>query len=186
MINFNELNNLLSSAACGSRAAECHGFLCGYLCVRSEIEDDVLKECLMADLEDNEAVSQCLEQLSLMACSIIDEIGSDTFALGLLLPADDASLADRSAALTDWCGGFLSGLGAAGITDFDLLSYECREVIQDLYKICRLDTDNVENGDEGNEASLMELIEYVRMGAILVHDELRKDTGRKNEYTKLH
>ena len=186
MINFNELNQLLASAACGSRAAECHGFLCGYLCVRSQVEDTVLKECLMAELEENDLAPQCMEELSLLSRSVSEQISSANFKLELLLPGDDMSLADRSAALTEWCEGFLGGLGTAGMTDFDLLSFECRELIQDLYKICRLDPASIRDSSEEDEAALMELIEYVRMGAMLVHDELRMASDRKSESANLH
>ena len=50
-MNFDELNRLLNDARCGTRAAECHGFLCGYLCIYNELQEEVVKSCLLADVD---------------------------------------------------------------------------------------------------------------------------------------
>lgn len=185
-MNFNELNHLLGQSASGNGASECHGFLCGYLCVRDHLEESVLRECLMAETEESEMSSQCVGKLMHFAGTINQDIASEDFSLRLMLPPDSAPLNERSNALIQWCSGFLSGLGVAGITDFELLSPQCRELIQDLYKICRLDLDNIAEDSESDESALTELIEYVRMGAIMVHDELRSHTEQRPDSIKLH
>ena len=92
------------------------------------------------------------------------------------MPDDNSSLPERSAALIEWCEGFLSGLGIAGVTDFERLSFECRELIHDLYKICRLDVGDMEDTGEDEEAAFVELIEYVRMGTMMLHDEMHNSS----------
>jgi uncharacterized protein YgfB (UPF0149 family) len=173
-MNYKELDNLFMDAGTGSRAAECHGFLCGYLCVNDNLQDDTFRKYLLADMDDQQMCEECCKQINELASEVCQKIASVDFTLELLLPDESSPLSERSAALIEWCEGFLSGLGIAGVTDFDLLSFECREHVQDLYKICRLDVDEINDCGEEEEAAFTELIEYVRMGAMLLHVEMHK------------
>jgi uncharacterized protein YgfB (UPF0149 family) len=174
-MNYKELDNLLTDASAGSRAAECHGFLCGYLCVYDNMQEDTFRKYLLADMTDKEMFAECYKQITELAAEIYLKIASEDFTLELLLPDETCPLSERSEALVQWCEGFLSGLGVAGVTDFDLLSFECRELIQDLYKICRLDAEEINASGDEQEAAFSELTEYVRMGAMLLHVEMHKN-----------
>jgi hypothetical protein len=185
-MNYKELDNLLIDAGTGSRAAECHGFLCGYLCVNDSVQEDMFRKYLLSDMSDQQMCAECCKQITELAVEVCLKIASEDFTLELLLPDESSPLSERSAALIEWCEGFLSGLGIAGVTDFDLLSFECRELIQDLYKICRLDADEINGCGEEEEAAFTELIEYVRMGAILLHVEMHKSAFGTNRLGVLH
>ena len=171
MLNFEDLNKLLIDARAGSRAAECHGFLCGYLCITNNVEEEMFSKFLLADSIDDVTFDECCAQIAKLAADINTQISSSDFELQLLLPDDDRPLTERSIALMQWCQGFLSGLGVAGIVDTGSISAESRELIDDLYKICRLDADEINGSGEEEESALIELIEYVRMGAIMIHEE---------------
>ncbi len=173
-MNFRDLDNLLIDGRAGSRAAECHGFLCGYLCVSDRIQGNVLRHFLLADRNEDDLQEECYSRLLELAEDVGEKISADDYGLELLLPDDTIPLHERGAALVQWCEGFLSGLGVAGLTDFDLLTHECRELIQDFFKICRLDAADMQGHGETDEAAFMELTEYVRMGAILLHDEMHR------------
>jgi len=173
-MNFDELNRILSDARCATRAAECHGFLCGYLCINNDMTAVVFKSCLLADVFDEAASAPCLDSIKALATDVYAQISSTDFTLQLLLPADDRPLPERGASFIEWCEGFLSGLGAAGMVRFYTLSEECRELLDDLYKICRLDPDDMSESGEEEETALTELIEYVRIGAILMHEEFHR------------
>jgi uncharacterized protein YgfB (UPF0149 family) len=86
----------------------------------------------------------------------------------LLLPEDDASLADRADALLGWCRGFLGGYGL-GAGDAVPETPEAREALDDLGKIAasRLSYDD----PEGDEAALLEVSEFVRVAALLLHGD---------------
>ena len=173
-MNFRELNNLLIDARAGSRAAECHGFLCGYLCVNQHLQEDTFKEYLLAESMDQSMFAECYEKIAELANEVNTTILAGDYGLQLMLPDDNSPMSERGTALIQWCEGFLSGLGVAGISGTELLSIESREVIEDLYKICRLDVDDIDEGGDDEESAFIELIEYVRMGAILLHEELHK------------
>jgi len=173
MLNFDDLNKLLIDAQAGSRAAECHGFLCGYRCISNHVEEELFIKYLLADTTDDVTFHECCSQITELASDINTQISSSDFELQLLLPEDDRPLQERSIALIEWCQGFLSGLGIGGMVDTDSISAESREFIDDLYKICRLNAEEIEDSGEEEESALIELIEYVRMGVIMIHDEFQ-------------
>ena len=185
-MNFRELNNLLINAGSACHAAECHGFLCGYLCHGDVVNDDIFKQYLFSDMMDPEVLTECNRKLYELAAEVGAAIRAHDFTLELFLPADSCSLAERSAALARWCEGFLNGLGIAGLPEFDLLSDEGREVIQDLYKICRIDVENIAETGEDEESAFMELVEYVRMGAMLLYEEFQQINVSDENRRKLH
>ncbi len=173
MLNFDDLNKLLIDAKAGSRAAECHGFLCGFRCINNHVEEELFRKYLLADTTDNVIFHECCTRIAELASDINTQISSTGFELHLLLPEDDRPLQERSIALIEWCQGFLGGLGVGGMVDPDSIPAECREFIDDLYKICRLNADEIEDTGEDEESALIELIEYVRMGVIMIHDEFQ-------------
>lgn len=185
-MNYKELENLLIDANAGSRAAECHGFLCGYLCVSDNLQEDTFRRYLLADMTDQQAFLECYKQIAELAAEVYLKITSEDFTLELLLPDETSPLSERSVALVQWCEGFLSGLGVAGVTDIDLLSFECRELIQDLYKICRLNADEINRYGNEEEAAFNELTEYIRMGAMLLHVEMQNTAFGTNRPGVLH
>ena len=90
----------------------------------------------------------------------------------LFLPDDDVSLADRSESLTHWCSGFLVGLGLSGIGDKADIPDDAKEFLTDLAEISCADF-LIENSDDSDEAAFMELVEYARVGTMLVYETLR-------------
>lgn len=186
MLNFNDLNKLLIDARAGSRAAECHGFLCGYLCINKNVEEEMFREILLADAADEVIFDECCVQITELASEINTQISSSDFELQLLLPDDDRPLQERSFALTQWCQGFLSGLGIAGMVDTGSISVESRELIDDMYKICRMNAEETGGSGEEEESALVELIEYVRMGAIMMHDEFQNSLVAMKHFEVLH
>ena len=70
--------------------------------------------------------------------------------------------------------GFGLGTGLRG----EAFSEDCREVLTDYTKICRVELD--EETDEEDEWALEDLIEYVRMGAVLIFEETYPDNYGNN------
>ena len=85
----------------------------------------------------------------------------------LLLPDDEVDLSQRTAALGQWCYGFLTGFGSAGKTD-RVLTEESEDGLRDLAAIAQI---AVEDGDESDEADYMEVTEYVRQLAASLYLE---------------
>jgi uncharacterized protein len=99
------------------------------------------------------------------------QLESPDFSFDLLLPPDDAGLEQRVEALAHWCRGFLFGLGSSGLTEGGLVG-DCRELMSDMEHISRVRPD-IDSTDEESEFALMEITEYVRIGALSIYQELR-------------
>lgn len=87
--------------------------------------------------------------------------------LNLVLPTDDEPLAMRVKHLAQWCEGYLYGMGLGALGE---VSKEVTEVLADFGEISLIEIPEQE--DEQANESLIELIEFVRMGAIMVYEEL--------------
>lgn len=151
-------------------AAESHGMLCGMLCHPEGFDPDAwLRHVRGADHGRRFADLPHGNPLSLMIATTVRALAGDDFAFAPLLPADDAPLAQRAEALGAWCRGFLSGFGlhGAGVK----LGEEGREYLRDLYSIGRIAVD--EGLDEEGERAFLEVVEYTRMGAMMLHEQFR-------------
>lgn len=163
--------------ACGSdsRAAESHGVLCGLLC--SGVDDalgswlaELLPGYSAADLLQKELRGQ-LEQLYKDTQEAISGPG---LGFSPLLPGDDQPIGERARALTEWCQGFLYGVGLAGIDLDRQLSEETREAMRDFTEITRMDLEALDESEEQEDA-LTEITEFLWVAAMLVHEEVVHD-----------
>lgn len=166
--SFNDLQRVLIQAHALTDAAEAHGTLVGSLCSTP---------CSLADwlgdiLPDGNA--DPLSAASLRA--IFDEtsgaLGEGMLQFRLLLPTDDESLDQRTAALGEWCQGFLYGLGAGVRPDPDTLQGEAAEILRDITEITHVGVDP-DDGSESNEQAFAELVEFVRVGVQLLYEQLQ-------------
>ena len=169
MIEYDELENILSEANAGIRAAECHGFICAVICTTTNVNQDIVKHYLLAD-EMQDIMHESYDSIMHLVAEIIEQMRSINMDLQLMLPDEDSTLKARCEALVEWCQGFLSGLGVGGINKSELTD-ACKTLVEDLYKVSLLETEDIDKQGEQGEKDLMELIEYVRMGAIYLYDE---------------
>lgn len=111
---------------------------------------------------------------------VLDSLEREDFGFQLMLPADSVPLAERAAALAQWCEGFLAGLALAGQDQqhWDDLPAELVEGFDDLVAIAQLGA-----ADDDAERDLVELVEYVRLVVLSAHSELvAKDRTEKPEH----
>ena len=165
-----ELQDILHRIDSAVGASEAHGWLCGALCVR---EGFGAAEWLagLADDADGAAAAGELPTFMELHAEILESLRSEDFVFAPLLPAEDAPLAERVAALAEWCGGFLYGVGAAGASEAAAKSGAVAEILGDLSEISRAEIEPGRDQDSG-EADYTELQEFVRAGAQLAWEEL--------------
>jgi uncharacterized protein YgfB (UPF0149 family) len=101
-----------------------------------------------------------------------------------LLPDDDYAIEQRLEALIAWVRGFLEGMALSAGESLGQAPDEIRELIEDLVAISQL-SDEEEQGDE-SEHQLMEIIEYVRLGALSVFTEFNPPEKPKKAAPTLH
>ncbi len=163
--------------------SECHGSICGYVCGISSADytDWMTQVLLEIDKRDalEEPVNLDLDQKSydlpgLMTVFRVTaaQLSDPGFEFSLLLPSDEVGLEERTEALAAWCQGFLFGLTACGIRKFESLSEDVNEVIRDIVEISKAGLN--EGVTEEDEAAFEEVVEYVRMGVLLIWTEIRQ------------
>jgi uncharacterized protein YgfB (UPF0149 family) len=163
-------------------AAEFHGTACALLCTRANPRlDEWIDEIVIT--EHRPQSRNWLRPLFESIENSQRAFDDGNYSLELLLPDDDVPLNERSRALSDWCAGFLFGLGLAG-SGTEALSGEAREVVVDLTEFTRIDPED--DGSESAEKAFQEIVEYVRVGVLLIYEELVRAGKAAAGQTRLH
>lgn len=170
---FNALTTALDDTELKLHASQVHGLMSGILCGKfnqqSEWEELVMGEKLSPETRE------VLQQLYVGSAG---QLADFLFEFKLVMPDESEGLAVRAEALSVWCQGFLTGLTAAGIPITEREDSEITECIDDLIEIAKMDYDEVVDSEEDEEA-YAELIEYVRMAAILIYQESHEGSKPK-------
>lgn len=93
-------------------------------------------------------------------------------AFELLLPDEEETLFTRVAAMQEWCAGFLLGISMAGVKEHAKLPQDSRELLADFSEIGMSGQFDLED-ETASEEALEEISEYVRMGVLLINEELQ-------------
>ena len=168
-VDYDDVNAELMALHAGVLASECHGFMCGYFCASNTITAEVWQDFLLVGIDESVDLGDCFEILSQLANQVHEQLLADEFSFSPLLPDDNSAISERSSALAEWSAGFISGLGIGGLGDKPKLIDECDEFIKDLVSISRMETAPEEGEDI--EGALFEIVEYIRVGVIMLHQE---------------
>lgn len=188
--SYAELCDALAAAGISSDCAELHGGLCASLCIGGVRAAQAWLEEWMRDSSSEPHEREAAEEaLRVLENRTWEALNAGEFGLRLMLPEDDADLAERVEALASWCQGFLSGLGLAGfkIRHDESEDTDAMEIIRDFAEISRAAVDKDDSESQRNEADfqLAQLVEYVRVGAQIVFEGLA--ARRQNELSqKMH
>jgi uncharacterized protein YgfB (UPF0149 family) len=177
-VTFAEMTRVLEGLGSSVRAAEAHGCLVGALCTTL---DYPLERWLEEIIPDEEARNGQAEQaLRLLYSDTLNALRGGDMEFQVLLPGDDTSLAVRAGGLSQWCQGFLYGFGTgSGNVKRDKLPGNVNEILNDLTHIGRATVEIEGEGDDSEEAAYVEVVEYVRVGVQLIHDELIPAKARR-------
>ena len=145
--------------------AELHGAQCGWLAGGGGADAGWLARIMADDAQAPPPPGGALERLFTASAAQLED---RDFGFELLLPDGEASLAERSGALFDWCRGFLGAFGLAAGAE-PKLSDEGGEALADLAKLASATPQ--EEGDQEDEAALAEIEEFVRVATLLLHGD---------------
>lgn len=168
------LDRTLAAAGATSEASEAHGMLCGLVCLHGSRAGRYWVEAIPGiSAAGHPGVHSALAQLALSTAA---ELEDPAFRFTPLLPADDASLAERAEAIGEWAQGFLYGLGEAGRRPALAAKLEqepLSELVADLTEITRASVvDDEPGGGDEEEQAYAELVEYLRVATQLFYLEL--------------
>jgi uncharacterized protein YgfB (UPF0149 family) len=168
-VGHDELDTLVTRLRLGTVASELHGSLCGYLAGGGSLRGTSVLAALQLDGEATDPSEDDQLQLDRLARQCETELADPELGFEPLLPADDRPLTERAEAMVEWCRGFLGGFGLAGTQAHAHLSDEAQEILRDLGTVAASSFD-FGNEDEDEDA-LIEVQEFVRVGALLLHTE---------------
>jgi len=151
--------------------SELHGSLCGRLALGGRPAQEEWINLVAEHMGlTPEVVAEANESVVLEApVTTLMELKANDMDFQLLLPDDDYSLAQRLEALTAWVRGFLEGMAVTAGSKLGEAPEEIRELIEDLISISQASAEV--DDSESDEHQLLEVSEYVRLGALAVYTE---------------
>jgi uncharacterized protein YgfB (UPF0149 family) len=170
-----ELASAIETLRLGMGASDLHGSLTGYLCAGGTAGAEEWPAAL--ELEPDAKKNLHTDALSRLYRDCRAQLAGPDLGFEPLLPAADAPVERRADALVEWCRGFLGGVGLSGSAR-TVLSADASEVLADLGRIAasRFDYDD----DEEDESALSEVLEFVRVGVLLLHTELTRPRAMRH------
>jgi uncharacterized protein len=169
-----ELAQALASLRLGISVSELHGSLTGFLCAGGAPAESTWLHDLALDEVDDALVGSATRPLfDRLFVDCTQDMDDPDLGFDLMLPSDEQPMTDRALALVEWCRGFLGGLGLSGAKLDSGLSDETNEVLHDLSRIAATNFDAGDTAEDDEEA-YVEVVEYVRVGVMLLHNELTK------------
>jgi len=189
-LNFNELTDyfrpFLQQIGMNSSLAEAHGLFAGILCVNPpsindnldkndseenlDSQDNIWFELLDLEIDQNNYLAvEAKKEVDVFYQSILQQLNSEDMDFKLLI-TDDDNINERVADFSIWIQSFLYGLGLNKDALLDKGSEEVKDFIKDIVQISHAEDYELSSEDE-DENALFELIEYVRMGVLLIYQE---------------
>lgn len=149
------------------------GTLCGLLCASADIGNDVWFSTLGLNIDPSNLLHiEAESAFSQLRTVSLKQLNDSLCGFHLLLPDESEDVELQVQALGDWCQGFLVGLSAGGIQDFTRQPEDVAEILKDFSEIARAGTCYDLDGSEEDEGSYQQLVEYVRVGVLLINEEL--------------
>lgn len=163
-----QLADVLARLRLGVGASDLHGSLTGFLCAGGHADE---KSWLTAlELDSDPAAGDPYEALAPVYQECAAALDDPELRFEPLLPASETTLDARADALVEWCRGFLGGMGLAGSGPRQTLTPDATEILDDFGTIAgsRFEYENAEE----DENALAEVVEFVRVGVLLLHTEM--------------
>lgn len=157
--------------------AECHGVACGLLVRQPESGADAFLGLLgMLEIVQQPGVA-LREVLAEMFLAAGHQLADEEMQLAIWLPDDEESLEERTAALAQWCNGFLASIGSGQDGRLKTLSEEAGEALADLGEIALAEVDEAgfqaDLDFEEEEQAFAEIVEYIRIAVLILREDLR-------------
>jgi uncharacterized protein YgfB (UPF0149 family) len=182
-LDFDLIADVFVSESISASPAELHGQLCGYLAsgVVLPLEDWLTIVAEFCDIEGwkEEASRAVIVELYTATLTLLQ---NGEYALVPSISDDDAELCERGVTLSQWAHGFLAGYGLSG--QKNTLSDETKQILRDFANISGMQAEmRVLEENNDNEADLTELVEYVRLSAMMMYTE-HHDVNPNIDHTK--
>ncbi|MEL0629743.1 UPF0149 family protein [Psychromonas aquatilis] len=164
--NFDKISQALEAADLFTNAAETHGVLSGFVCGGIKLEDNSWQPLFNDVVNEGMGLPHSVKNLiSEIYSDVVKQCSDDGLGFNLLLPDDEKPLDERAEAMAQWSQGFLVGFGMVQ-QSLNQAPDDVQEVIRDIRDISQLSLD-FEQEDEESEIAFSEIVEYLRVSAML-------------------
>jgi len=173
--NYDRMNEFFEREGLLPSAAEIQGMLSGMIASGMQTDGNEWL-LLMSDLanEGQDFSSETKMKLQEMYQDVCAALRDSDLGYQPMLPSEHEPLYERLQAMTGWVQSFLVGFGVNQV-NLANVSADLREAIEDMVEIAKLDFE-VEDEEEG-ERAYFEILEYLRVSAILSFNELGQTGG---------
>ncbi|MCE2596518.1 UPF0149 family protein [Motilimonas cestriensis] len=183
--DFDEVTRIFESASLMVGAAEVHGVLAGLVCAGVKLDatsweapfNDLINEGLGLPAEAKKTATQ-------LYSIICEQLTDGNMGFKLLLPDDEVPLDERAEAMAQWAQSFLVGFGIMQ-SKLNQAPENIQELITDIRDISQVSLD-FEQEDEESELAFNEVVEYLRIGALLCFNEFAQPLTTTNDKPTLH
>jgi yecA family protein len=177
---YQELQHKLTTANASANAAEVHGVICGVISSNQELPIYWFEELFDQAEEGDLLVADCRSEVEELFTNTIRQIEDAGLGMQLLLPDDENSLATRAQAVSQWCQGFLYGIGLSGDAFEQQLSDEAKEALEDIASFTRMDVGGIEESEQ-EEGALVEITEFIWVASMLIRETLLTNPVEHNQ-----
>lgn len=187
-VEFERWANVFTAHKAFSHPSELHGALCGRLAAGSRIEEEewLAMVCEHMGLPENAAGEA--DDLSVFMNEAYEQalafMKSADMSFHPMLPDDDYALDQRLEALVAWVRGFLEGMALSAGESLGEAPDEIRELIKDMVAISQVSED--QESDQESEQQLVEITEYIRLGALAVFTEFNPPEKPASQAETIH
>ena len=186
-LNYQDVTQALERVEVASDAAECQGAMSAVICFAGEAGFAVwlgshLPEIESAKMDGDALATDTARITELLYRSVCDQLMAGSLEYQLLLPEDDTDLEMRTEAMMHWCQGFLLGLQYVGIADNGRFHEDLAEIIKDITEISQMSLGELDHSEE-EEQSYAELVEYLRVGVMLLWETLSAQESQSSTST---
>lgn len=164
--SFVQLTEILEEGELFTSASEIHGILSGFICGGIDLDSKGWLAHLNDVINEGMGLPPKTKKLAhTLYANIVSQVTDDGLGFSLLLPDDEQPLDDRCDSMSQWAQGFLLGFGMVqqGLNES---TEEIQELIKDIRDISQVSLEFEEENEEF-EIAYAEIVEYLRIGAML-------------------
>ncbi len=193
MQDYQDLTQLVETAEMVLTLEEMHGLLCGILITGKAVSVSMyidmvtdsnghdtshdVSHDISHDISHDTSNKALGDVLGKLYDDTRCELQSPTLEFEPLLPDDDYPLDERMVAACSWARGLIIGLAKQGIDvqGIDDVSADSTDFIKDMYQVSQAEFQVA--FDEESELVYSELVEYLKMGTLLLQEEFNPIDG---------
>ena len=178
-IDYLKLEQVLHQGDADFTVAESQAIASGMLVVNIAADKLAWVKLIVGEVDDTNNQQRAIVSLDKLFEQTKKQLQDSNLEFNLLIPDDDDPISHRFNAVQDWCRGFLTGVALSGVSlenKESALPEDTRDLLKDFANISSsgdFDFEEEEGEDAESEIALAEIVEYLRMGALLINEELQ-------------